>query len=154
MGVSPNGKMTGLPSARSNAVLCSPGTGVNAIAQYTLSSYDYSGIVTDSTSGITNMSFTQTGSQTIMKWTRGINNGNSSQAQIVNGGVTNVIWAIGDTNTFGHTSFPNYMDSTNVTLVKGRDDCVVNFGSGVTASFKIKDGEISFVVTYTGPPSW
>ena len=96
MGISENGMMAGPANAVSNAVICSPANGT--VGQFDFVNATFEGIVPDNTAGTTAMSFTQSGGQTILYFSRNVSNGNPTDAQINTTGPTNVMWAIGKTN--------------------------------------------------------
>ena len=96
MGISENGMMAGPAIAVSNAVICSPANGT--VGQFDFVNASFAGIVPDNTAGTTGMSFTQSGGQTVLYFSRNVNNGNPTDAQISTTGPTNVMWAIGKTN--------------------------------------------------------
>ena len=96
VGISANGMMAGPANALSNAVICSPANGT--VGQFDFVNATFEGIVPDNTAGTTNMSFTQSGGQTVLYFSRNVNNGNPNDAQISTTGPTNVMWAIGKSN--------------------------------------------------------
>ena len=96
MGISENGMMVGPPSALSNAVICSPANGT--VGQFDVLNATFAGIVPDSTAGTTNLGVQQANGVTVMTWSRTVNNGNPTDAQISTTGPTNVMWAIGQGN--------------------------------------------------------
>ena len=96
VGISENGMMAGPANAVSNAVICSPANGT--VGQFDFVNASFAGIVPDNTAGTTGMSFTQSGGQTVLYFSRNVNNGNPTDAQISTTGPTNVMWAIGKTN--------------------------------------------------------
>jgi hypothetical protein len=112
--------MTGSASACANVVICSPGSPANGaihqIGQYDIVNMSYAGIVWSPSSNAGNYSVVQAGNVTVMRWYRGVNNGNANDAQVTVGGVTNVIWAIGAVNAFAATPVPN-MGNTPVSLL-------------------------------------
>ena len=96
IGFSANGMMAGPANALSNAVICSPANGT--VGQFDFVNATFEGIVPDNTAGTTGLSFTQTGGQTVLYFSRKANNGNPNDAQISLTGSTYVMWAIGKTN--------------------------------------------------------
>jgi hypothetical protein len=96
VGISATGAMAGPANALSNAVICSPANGT--VGRYYFANASFEGIVPDSDPGTINMACTQAGGVTIMTWTRDLNNGNPTDAQIATTGPTNVMWAIGKSN--------------------------------------------------------
>ena len=103
VGISENGMMAGPANAVSNAVICSPANGT--VGQFDFVNASFAGIVPDNTAGTTGMSFTQSGGQTVLYFSRNVNNGNPTDAQISTTGPTNVMWAIGKTNGKAHACF-------------------------------------------------
>ena len=96
IGFSANGMMAGPANAVSNAVICSPANGT--VGQFDFLNATFQGIVPDNTAGTTGLSFTQTGGQTVLYFSRKANNGNPTDAQISVTGQTYVMWAIGKSN--------------------------------------------------------
>jgi hypothetical protein len=96
VGISASGAMAGPATALSNAVICFLLDGT--VAQFHFMNASYEGIVPDSTVGTTGMSFTQISGQTVMTWSRTVDNGNPNDAQVSVTGPTDVIWAIGKSN--------------------------------------------------------
>ena len=113
LGVSAS-QMSGTPTSKSNAVICSPGAGT--VGQYDLLSDTFDSIVAHDTAGTTNMSVTQSGGQTIMRWSRLVNNGDVNDTQISTMGNSTVLFAVGSTNTF-HDEFPSTMHGMSVALI-------------------------------------
>ena len=99
IGFSANGMMAGPANAVSNAVICSPANGT--VGQFDFLNATFQGIVPDNTAGTTGLSFTQTGGQTVLYFSRKANNGNPTDAQISVTGQTYVMWAIGKSNGRG-----------------------------------------------------
>ena len=99
IGFSANGMMAGPANAVSNAVICSPANGT--VGQFDFLNATFQGIVPDNTAGTTGLSFTQTGGQTVLYFSRKANNGNPTDAQISVTGPTYVMWAIGKSNGRG-----------------------------------------------------
>ena len=81
IGISANGNMAGPTNAKSNAVICSPGAGFMT-QQYDFVNASYAGIVPHATSGTGNFSCSQSNGVTVMTWSRGINNGDATDAQV------------------------------------------------------------------------
>jgi hypothetical protein len=88
--------MAGPANAVSNAVICSPANGT--VGQFDFVNASFAGIVPDNTAGTTNLGVQQANGVTVMTWSRNVNNGNPTDAQISTTGPTNVMWAIGKTN--------------------------------------------------------
>ena len=116
IGITPDGSMSGTPTQRGNAVICSPSNGI--IGQYSLTGDSFASILPHNTSGTTVTSCEQSGGVTVMTWQRDGNNGNASDAQIntSSGGSTLVSFAVGDSNAMTSASFPNPMSSLGVVL--------------------------------------
>ena len=68
------------------------------MGQFDFVSASFAGIVPDNTAGTTNLGVQQANGVTVMTWSRNVNNGNPTDAQISTTGPTNVMWAIGKTN--------------------------------------------------------
>ena len=98
----------------SNAVICNPANGFNT-QQYHFLNTSFDGLVPDPTSGTGNFTCAQIDGSTILSFSRGINNGNAADAQILTYSPTNVMWAIGKGNVYNATH-PN-MDSVAVNLL-------------------------------------
>ena len=96
IGFSANGMMAGPANAVSNAVICSPANGT--VGQFDFLNATFQGIVPDNTAGTTNMSYLQSNNVTVLTWSRTVNNGNPTDAQISVTGPTYVMWAIGKSN--------------------------------------------------------
>ncbi len=96
IGFSANGMMAGPATAVSNAVICSPANGT--VGQFDFLNATFQGIVPDNTAGTTNMSYLQSSNVTVLTWSRTVNNGNPTDAQISVTGPTYVMWAIGKSN--------------------------------------------------------
>ena len=97
VGISANGMMAGPATAVSNAVICSPANGT--VGQFDFLNATFEGIVPDNTAGTTNMSYLQSNNVTVLTWSRTVNNGNPTDAQISVTGPTYVVWAIGKSNS-------------------------------------------------------
>ena len=109
IGVSVDGMMAGPSTAKANAMICDFGSGSGgsgSVAQYDMLGYASSQIVLHPTSGVGNMSAYQTGSSSVMMWSRYANNGDANDAGIVLDGVTNVVWAIGSGNKYSSVPMP------------------------------------------------
>lgn len=140
--------MNGTATAHSNAVICSPSN--NSVAQYDILGTTFSSIVPNPTSGTTGLSVLQSGNVTVMTWSRGVNNGDASDAQVVVGGLTNVIWAVGSGNTFTGDPHPA-MGSTGVLLVNGSswsNSALLN--AGLTLYWNLVGSTFTFQAVYTG----
>ena len=96
VGISANGMMVGPATAVSNAVICSPANGT--VGQFDFLNATFEDIVPDNTAGTTNMSYLQSNNVTVLTWSRTVNNGNPTDAQISVTGPTYVMWAIGKSN--------------------------------------------------------
>jgi hypothetical protein len=120
VGVSSTGKMVGPNTAASTAVICNPGNTTVMTQTYRLTDYTYAGLVPFESSGVWGMSCEQDGGNTVMRWSRNVSDGVSSDASIVtNGSDTFVIWAIGESNSLGPSSYPTMMDVSSVLLWPG-----------------------------------
>jgi hypothetical protein len=123
VGVSENGMMAGPASALSNAVICNPANGT-FVQQYRFMNASFAGIVADVTTGTTDMICWQANGLTGMSWSRWVNNGNPTDAQVSATGPTNVMWAIGKSNgmtcRFGFDNVGQYMERVIVSDVRCR----------------------------------
>lgn len=107
-------------SLHSNVVICdfSGQPGVKPIAQYDMLGYALSQIVEHPTSGSFNMTAYQSGSSSVMRWSRLAHNGDASDAQISLKGSTFVVWALGLRNDYSGFPLPS-MGSTTVSFAVG-----------------------------------
>ncbi len=121
---------------------------MNAIAQYDILGTTFASIVPNPTAGTGNFELTQTASQTVMRWTRGVNNGDSNDAQITNS-ATVIIWAIGSSNVFN--SAEPKMGATALALL----GCTVPLGAGMSFSYTFVTATlVEFTVTLQGTCAW
>lgn len=97
--------MTGPSTSGNNAVIAIPGT-TPAVAQYSLIGVTTASIIAAPSNGTTNMAVVQAGTTTTMTWSRDVDNGDSTHAQISLTGPTFVIWAFGSSNAFVDTPLP------------------------------------------------
>ena len=115
VGFSPAGMMVGTATAKANIVLCDMSNITNPVNQYDMVGYLSSNIVPNPTNGTTNMAAYQSGGQTVMQWSRGVNNGDSLASQISLTGVSYVVWAYGTANAYSSSPLPA-MQATAVDL--------------------------------------
>ena len=142
VGISANGDMVGPVTARSNAVICNPSAG-NAVYQYVIVDPSYSGIQRQDSTGTTNLTCTQAGGNTVMTWSRFVENGATNDAQVSTYSLTNVIWAIGSSNVFNATS-PN-MGNTPVNLMAVPVyKYSVPLTSGLTLNWNVNGNSLQF----------
>jgi hypothetical protein len=147
IGVSANGMMQGPSNAISNAVICSPAN--NTIGQFQFVNASFAGIVPDNTAGTTNMSWSQANGQTIMTWSRNVNNGNPSDAQVSTTGLTWVMWAIGKSNDYNPTH--PAMSSVGVPLVPVVYANTVTLTSGLVLNWNLVGGSrLDLQAVYSG----
>ena len=147
MGISFDGSMASPGSPYSNAVLCSPGGGV-LMQQYHFLSPSFAGIVPDPTPGTSGLACSQNNGQTVMQWTRGVNNGNPADAQVVTNGTTNIIFAVGRGSVFNAT-FPD-MDGLAVTLVPTVYANSASLTPGLTLNWNVNGDSIDFQAVFEG----
>ncbi len=148
--MSADGNMQGPATATSNAVICNPG-GNFSVQQYNINGITYDSIVAHPTSGTTNMSCSQIAGVTVMTWTRGVNNGDPLDAQVVNPGTTFVIWAVGASNTFDSTQ--PHMGSTSVALMAFANSVTLNEDPLLVLNWNARGDTVDFQAVLTGT-SW
>jgi hypothetical protein len=121
--------------------------------QFDVMNGNYSQLVPNP-AGCYNMTYFQTPNTTVMAWVRQLNNTDPNDAQVFVGSATSMMWAIGSGNTWSSHDKP-VMGNTNIVLVNSTNDCVIEFGGGVTASFHFPTADtISFTVTLLGWRAW
>ena len=137
--------MVGPAGSTSNAVICSPGANF-LVQQYDITDPSFAGIVPHPTSGTTALACSQVDGVTIMTWSRGVDNGDPNDAQIVNPGSTDVIWAVGKSNTFDSTS--PAMGADSVMLIPFGN--TVELAPGLVLNWNVNGQAIDFQAAYSG----
>lgn len=117
VGISAAGKMVGSPA--SNAVIYKPEEGT--VEQYIINSYTSSGIAMQPTPKTCyNFSGSSVGHgatiHTIMRWTRTLDNGDATMAQLVADGVNQIIYAAGPTTNWT-SDVPNVMGVSKLSFM-------------------------------------
>jgi hypothetical protein len=149
VGVSATGGMSGPTTAVSNAVICSPGDGT--IGQYQLLNTSFTGIVPENAPGVTSLSFLQANGQTIMTWSRNVNNGNPNDQQISLTGPTWVIWAVGTSNTFSNVYPSTSMSSAAVSFVPAPAyQYTSTLTTGLVLNWNVVGSRLDFQAVYNG----
>ena len=106
VGFSIDGMMAGPTNAKANAMIVDFSKPGSPVQQYDMLGYASSQLVVHATSGVGNTSAYQTGSSSVMMWSRMANNGDVNDAQISLSGVTQVVWAIGYDNKYASSPLP------------------------------------------------
>ena len=105
IGFSPNGLMSsGNSSSVSNAVIADFAS--SSVSQYDMTGYTMPSIVKNPSGVVSNTSVYQTGSTSVMMFSRMADNGVSTEAQISLSGPTYVMWAIGSGQGFSSVPLP------------------------------------------------
>ena len=116
MGFSADGMMAGPADKQANILICDfNNPTVPSVGQYAMTGYTSRDITAHSTSGTTGMLAYQTGSSSVMMWSRGVNNGGAQDAQISLTNATYIVWAVGTSNAYSSMPMP-LMGSTVVDL--------------------------------------